>query len=724
MSVTIQRNDPCVCGSGKKYKKCCMNKEKVIQLKHVKEERFLQQKHALTLMLREFIYSKFSYMQHQKQFSLFKKRTKGLIEEYVEESFFDFWLYYFYRFENGLRGIEWFEKERGAKLSAADRQLVKQWTSLKPRLLEATGRTESVIQFSDVWTKETFTVKFPNQKLKSFAPWYGTLALLEPFDGHFEFHGINRMISPEDIQIAKREVEQWSKKTSQTNEHILFEYFPEILAATMGPEPHSHTHKDIHLYKVQAKVLDDEIVAEYFYRLEDLVIDEWNKTSKQGGFAKDWKVYRDTLVEGEIVLADVDGHLTIEEDELTYTSHHLEAKKEFMRKLKQVHMAITNVKEQIETITLPIHAELQTTMIKMGENVPPYVGLYVQSIGLIDVTQSIPKYDNLSLIELVNHNRAEDAERWLKQAEYHVYAMTEKEYGDVDFTADLNTVRKRLGLPLSPFVTEGANRFSQVEATSPQNQKPTPVSEEDIEVYEKLGFTPSTINNFYTNDIIDFYKKKTDGKGENTVRKYKNSLFDIREALEASIFKSWSEVDDKFWEKLIVFDFTEINGPASKSNVKEFLSTVKIFTKWLDKKQKTNIAKEVATFISTVEDDLIRAAELLTEFNPYQRYMNEAMEKMNDIAKMMRNIAEPYDDLLEGTFQVTKKNKASIKIRELDETGEERTVKMSANQLQYVNEGMFFLGEIGKKNAGAAAYEWVDLYQVYVKEAAFYLEIF
>ena len=26
MSNKIRRNDPCPCGSGKKYKKCCMNK--------------------------------------------------------------------------------------------------------------------------------------------------------------------------------------------------------------------------------------------------------------------------------------------------------------------------------------------------------------------------------------------------------------------------------------------------------------------------------------------------------------------------------------------------------------------------------------------------------------------------------------------------------------------------------------------------------------------------
>jgi hypothetical protein len=28
--ATIGRNDPCPCGSGKKYKKCCLNETKVV----------------------------------------------------------------------------------------------------------------------------------------------------------------------------------------------------------------------------------------------------------------------------------------------------------------------------------------------------------------------------------------------------------------------------------------------------------------------------------------------------------------------------------------------------------------------------------------------------------------------------------------------------------------------------------------------------------------------
>lgn len=42
--MLIGRNDLCPCGSGKKYKKCCMRKDSVIEIARMREERFFQLK--------------------------------------------------------------------------------------------------------------------------------------------------------------------------------------------------------------------------------------------------------------------------------------------------------------------------------------------------------------------------------------------------------------------------------------------------------------------------------------------------------------------------------------------------------------------------------------------------------------------------------------------------------------------------------------------------------
>ncbi len=39
--MSIGWNDPCPCGSRKKYKKCCMNKQQNHEIKRVRQRRFL-----------------------------------------------------------------------------------------------------------------------------------------------------------------------------------------------------------------------------------------------------------------------------------------------------------------------------------------------------------------------------------------------------------------------------------------------------------------------------------------------------------------------------------------------------------------------------------------------------------------------------------------------------------------------------------------------------------
>jgi hypothetical protein len=722
MTVTVQRNAPCPCGSGKKYKKCCINKENVVQLQQVKEERYFQAKHVLTEKLRDFIDSKLSYNQSQRLFNEFRNRTEREIAEKAEQSVFDFWLFHFHRFENGLRGLEWFEKEQASRLSTQERILLKRLVSLQPRLVEATGKTEETITFTDVITKETFPVPYPAEPLHTFAPWYGTFGLLDSFGDQYVFHGVNILVSPESIQTAKRKIEEVLAKAGDLKE-LLMDHYPEILAKLLtekfpgGPD---QAVKDVSIYQVQAGVLDDYQVASSFYEVDELAIDEWSQERKSAGWAENWKVYRDTEIDEDILLAEAKGHLLIEDNQLTFKCYSEKVRDIFLERLKDLHLSITNIEQKTETVTIPFNAELQNTMIKLGEGTPPYAALYVQAVGLIDIDQKIPKYDHLSLRELVENNREGDAEVWLKQNEYYVYKEAEYRYEDITFTADFNTVRKALGLPLSPFVTGGVKRASSVRATESIIEKPPIVTEVEIVIFEALGFRPETIQTFYTNDLVDFYKEKANGKGENTVRKYRNSLFMIREALENSMYESWRQVDIEFWETLIVFDFPDLNGPTSKTQMKDFLSTVKMFTKWLEKRKKQKGVKEVAAFISEVEDELLDGAELLFQFNPRYRYMNEVDEKFAELAKILRGVGGEYNELIEGTFQVEKKNKGTIRLIDLEDKVKPMTVKMSAKLLDFVHEGMIFDAEIGRKTGSTNVL--VDINQIFSKKARQYFD--
>src|SRR5699024_6452535 len=126
--------------------------------------------------------------------------------------------------------------------------------------------------------------------------------------------------------------------------------------------------------------------------------------------------------------------------------------------------------------------------------------------------------------ESVENRKVIDAETWLKQMEYQTYRIAEKQVGEVEITADLNTIRKELSLPLSTFVTGGENRQSFIRSMESEKETDQPMPEVDIPYSEELGFTPDTISNFYAHDLVSFYKEKTIGKAESTVRKYKSSL--------------------------------------------------------------------------------------------------------------------------------------------------------------------------------------------------------
>src|SRR5690625_1144405 len=140
--MTVGRNDPCPCGSGKKYKKCCLHKENVIQLAEHRVEQFYQQKHALVKKLMSFVTEQLPYNQYQQLKTQFKKRIGKHFSEDSADEYFHYWVYMFYRFENGLRGIEWFYQENEHRLTGEEKAITKRWATLKPRLLEAINRNE------------------------------------------------------------------------------------------------------------------------------------------------------------------------------------------------------------------------------------------------------------------------------------------------------------------------------------------------------------------------------------------------------------------------------------------------------------------------------------------------------------------------------------------------------------------------------------------------------
>ncbi len=367
--MEINRNEPCPCGSGKKYKKCCLQKQNVVQLNEVKEERFFQQKHRLVNMLDVFIQQKLIYNEVTEIENHFNQRSERKIEKQYRRPYVSFYIYFFHKFKNGLRGVEWFYQENHSKLTAAEKSMLETWIKLQLKLVQAIEVKDNVVIFEDLLTKDHYPVRHNKEIISESLPGYGTLGLLEQFEQTYYFNGARVLVGSQQLNNVVKKIAEIEQQTKLSKKEVLANYFPELLAVSLT---------------------------------------------------------------------------------------------------KQIH-------------------------------------------------------------------------------------------------------------------------------SSPS------VNSEDIPLLEQLGFTLETANKFYTADILEFYKEKTLGKSDSTVRKYRTTLYDLRELLERATSTSWDQCDYSLWKNLISSNYTDLFETMSKTQMKDFTSVFQAFMKKLDEQYETKLAKDVVALIKQLE---------------------------------------------------------------------------------------------------------------------------
>ncbi|MEB1809587.1 MAG: SEC-C domain-containing protein [Bacillaceae bacterium] len=242
--MAISRNQPCPCGSKKKYKKCCMAKSSVVDLHKLKEERFYEQKHILSTKVTDFVWGQMNRRHLQQIELIFKKRTNKQVAQEAKQSMFHFYTLFMHRYENGFRGIEWFYKEISSQLDQALQVMAKTWTSLPFCLVHIIDYTEDTVIFEDVISKKTYPLARINENVPSqISSGYGTIGLLELHQNKYYFNGVRVFMSPDHISQAKIKVESLMKETGWTYEKVMVEYSAEVLAALLE-DPYSQLKKE------------------------------------------------------------------------------------------------------------------------------------------------------------------------------------------------------------------------------------------------------------------------------------------------------------------------------------------------------------------------------------------------------------------------------------------------------------------------------------------------
>ncbi|MED4017679.1 MULTISPECIES: SEC-C metal-binding domain-containing protein [Sutcliffiella] len=298
--MQINRNDICPCGSGKKYKKCCMQKDNIIDLHSLKEKRFYEEKHVLTTKVIRFLYENLSRQDVEDYERVFEERTNNKIERQRRDTLFPFFLVFIQVYNNGLRGMEWFYKEQANGLVREQKELAKVWTDLNFQLIQVIEVNDNYYTMWDVMTNEKYIVPIVETNVpNNLTIGYGTIALLEEFNGKHYFNGVRVFTDYKYVLRVKAKVKKIMKEENLSYGEVMRKYTLELMTLLVNNEkPFEYKKEDIPLlrelhlehlpfytadfvdfYKEKTKGKKGNTVRKYFTSLCDL-----NLVLKENGF--------------------------------------------------------------------------------------------------------------------------------------------------------------------------------------------------------------------------------------------------------------------------------------------------------------------------------------------------------------------------------------------------------------------------------------------------------
>lgn len=606
--VVIGRNDVCPCGSGKKYKKCCMKKEQVVEIGEVRVEQFFRHKFQLTERLIDVILSAYSFGEYQALNRQFEKR----VNEPVSEAFFHFWLFFFYQDESGKRGIERYNELFSKRDERVLQELVKSWERLVPRLIQQVDYDESGVVVEDLFTKERLHMPYC-ETMKEWVPWAGTYCLLEKFGDGYYINGMAVSVGPTELKRAFDFLNHQLEETKGTYDQVAREFYPEILGILLTKRKIDEETREVIHTELQYDVQNVGYVLEKLQADDHFRMDEWDGNSGIGHFFKGMYRYEDNAAKGSIYLVEDVGSVEIDHGKLTYNSLYPEEVAAFKQVVHEM-VGVTLLDENITTTLVPKGLQLMSYGVHLPEGVPREFALVAQSGLLLDIHQPIPLFENHSPEEMVTLGKMDELELWLREQEYSSYLNMKKESGEVKVTTDFNTVRRKLGLELSPFVTLREERQSKIIDVM---NTPSVLTKEDLLLLEEIGIPMHEADQFYIKDMIEFFREKAVGKSPNTYYKYRLGLQTISNFMERKNIFSWNVLTDWDWLECIAYDYLALHFDASENQAKGFFTTIKSFVAWMDKKYGTKYAPLVRILVKEMEPSIMAAIFVLDAYVSY-----------------------------------------------------------------------------------------------------------
>ncbi|ATO37737.1 MULTISPECIES: YecA family protein [Geobacillus] len=696
--MSVGRNDPCPCGSGKKYKKCCMNKAMEEEAKRARQHRFFEQKYELSQQVHRFLEEALSYAEQRAIKHAFRQAVREMKHSEMLEPLETLWYLFVHRFPNGMRGVEWFWREKGRRLSSELQNMLDRWVRLVPRLVQFVDRGEDGGTAVDRLTGETLFLPF-SETMPDVVPWGGMFAFLEPFDGGHYIQGAASIVGPDGVKKAEERMRSLLQETNMPYEELAFSRFLDIVDACHSASSLQERGTEaVEQWTVVYDMPDARNALRQLERHGIVIVDEETDEAVKGSLRGVTYEYHDDLASSPIYLNELAGFVEGQGRTMTLSTFDADAERVLTEALKAMGMRANVVSRSVKTHLVPKGVKLLSYHVELPPGEPSYMALVANSAVMLEQTLHVPheEWGGRSVHELAMSGEQETVEQWLRAYEHHAFELLRQEGSPV--MVDTNSIRSRYGLPLSPFVTPKIKRTTSVQV---------------LQRLDEGGYFAMPAEwkmRFFGADLVRFYQEKTEGKSEATKAKYRLGVTAVGHYLQTTPLSSWDALEARHWQQCLAFHYVMFSPDISINQAKQVLSAVQAFAKWLDGRYQTNHAPVVRQLVAELSEPLLKAVRLLRLY-----HRSDSAVVMADTAseQMMENKGEHRT----GTFRVVNVDQEEA-ILDWLETGEQLHWRLTPSATSYVEPGMYVKATFNKDG------ELASVQRVYPPQAAPYLESF
>ncbi|GLB61867.1 YecA family protein [Cytobacillus sp. NCCP-133] len=710
--MAIGRNEPCPCGSGRKYKQCCLKKEKVVELEHVKQEQFFQMKKRLSERLAEEVLGSFSFQEHQSLMKEFRERT-GVRD--IMDGFAHHWLMFFHRHPatGGLRGIEGYNRKRGRRDERALQKMAQVWESLVPRLIQHVDFHERGVVVEDLFTHERFHMPYC-ETLPVPQPWGGAFCLLEEQDGGYYMNGVAAIVGPRRLKEAKELLKSHLDETGDSYEKAAIDLFPEMTGALLQETNRPDEEESELVQSTLAYSLNDvNKVMTAIHQTGRLEMEEWDGHSGRGSLVANRYRYEDNLANGPVYLNEIEGMIELEGNQLTFQSLDQAATAKFQQLVMNIPQADL-IKEVKESQKVPAGIQAKSFSVALEEEVPPVFAHFAQqALHTMELHLPLPQFNGKAPAEMPALKRQAELEQWLQELEYASYQNTKNETKE-KWTADFNQLRKALNRPLSPFTTLREQRESALFLLDHPMENKAAWTKEELELWEDMGLPVHEIKNENAQDLLAFFQEKGAGKASNTFYKYRLGVQVISHFLEEEKIAGTTGILPEQWEALIAYYYLDFNFDATAHQAKGFFTVAKSFAAWLDRRHGTAYGPIVKQLVKELESPILQAIAILEAYTPYHERRYEHSRTLGQFRRIVENGEFP-GSLVKGYFQVKSVTASYVNLVKIDEPGQVFKTAVPKDILSRMQPGMILFGALAQKTN----WKIYSAERVYPKQAAF-----